>query len=859
MRTERYRFRLFAGILPAILVAFPAVSSGQTAKVRFPVSSQATVFDPYPGARSGGNYMHNYYLPPVASTPWRPSFSPDGEWIAFSMAGSIWKIRIGGDVAYELTANPTYDSSPAWSPDGRWIAYTADDQYGSINLMLLDTTTGESTELTRGQQLNLDPAWLPDGSGVLYVSTEPDGWYNVYSLPLERGIGGEPARLTKDHAYRNSRLYFGQQDIHIQPTISPDGSEMILVSNRGIPLGSGAIWRAPVGPDAMASATQVLREETLYRTRPQWSPDGTRIVYSSHRGSQYNNLYVLPVRGGEPYQLTFGEWDHFEPRWSPDGEWIVYVSNRDGVSALRRLKTFGGADQEIRIRHRVYRDPHGTFKVAVLDAETGRATEARVFLRASDGKAYAPSGSYQRVAARALHLDFFHTDGEFSVELPEGEVSIMVMKGFEREPVSATALVEAGAVTSLRLTLKRFTDYGAKGWFSGSDHVHMNYAGNLHNTPDNLMFMAAAEDLDVVGEKIANKDNRIFDHQYFNGPFDQARSTPERILAWGQEYRPPFYGHINLINLNDHLLSPYTTGYEGTAIESLYPSNTDIFRMARNQGALGGYVHPFSSEPSRVAYANARGFPVDLALGAFAYLEVMTSASQARHTARVWHRALNCGFRVTASGGEDSITGLHRTPALGAARMYAFLGRSLAWDRWVDAVREGRTFVTNGPLVQLSLNGEIPGGTVRLPPDGGSVQVEARMETAFPVDRLELIRNGEVVDNIPLRKGGRIGSVRKRIHVDRSGWYTLRALSDKPVLPIDDTHLYAETGPVYVYCGDQPIRSREDADYFIRWIDDITDQANRHAGWRSEREREHVLTQFREARTKFQQRSREAR
>ena len=97
-------------------------------------------------------------------------------------------------------------------------------------------------------------------------------------------------------------------DLHIQPTISPDGKEMILVSNRGIPLGSGAIWRAPIESDAMTKAKRILREETLYRTRPQWSHDGKRILYSSHRGSQYTNLYVLPAVGGEPYQLTFGEW-----------------------------------------------------------------------------------------------------------------------------------------------------------------------------------------------------------------------------------------------------------------------------------------------------------------------------------------------------------------------------------------------------------------------------------------------------------------------------------------------------------------------------------------------------------------------
>ena len=860
MRTKVY----LSGIsLLLLMVALPLASQQGTRRASTGDSLYGAgtpgVRDVYPEARTGGNYMHNYYLPPAASsTPWRPCFSPDGEWIAFSMGGSIWKIRRGEDVAYELTANSTYDSSPAWSPDGRWIVYTADEDYRSINLKLLNVATGESTALTSGGHVHLDPVWSPDGSKILYVSTEPDGWYHLYSMPLVNGKPGAPVRLTQDNAYANSRLYFGSEDLHIQPTISPDGNEMILVSNRGITLGSGGIWRAPIASDAMSKAKMILREETLFRTQPQWSADGKRILYSSHRGSQYNNLYVLPVDGGEPYQLTFGDWDHFEPRWSPDGEWIVYVANEHGLSELRLLKTFGGEERPIEIRRRAYRRPTGTLHVTVTDAETGQPTEARIFLRASDGKAYAPPDAYQRVAARALYLDLFHTSGDFAVELPAGEASIQAMKGFERLPVSQRVTIEPGAVTPVRLTLERFTNYKAKGWYSGSDHIHMNYGGNLHNTPENLMFMAAAEDLDMVGEKIANKDNRIFDHQYFNGPYDEGRSTPERILAWGEEYRPPFYGHINLINLTEHLISPFTTGYEGTAIESLYPSNTDIFRMAKEQGALGGYVHPYSREPSTTGYAVARGFPVDVALGALDYLEVMTSATNAVHTTRVWHRALNCGFKVTASGGEDSISNLHRTPIVGSARMYAYLGDKLEWSRWVDAVRDGRTFITNGPLVQLEINGEIAGGEVHLPAVGGSVEVAARLDTAFPVEKLELIFNGQVVEEIPLRDGGRSAELRKRINVTRSGWYTLRARTEKPVLPIDDTHLHAETGAIYVYCGDQPIRSKEDADYFIRWIDDITQQAREHPGWRSERERSHVLGQFAEARKVFEQRAREA-
>ena len=85
-----------------------------------------------------------------------------------------------------------------------------------------------------------------------------------------------------------------------------------------------------------------------------------------------------------------------------------------------------------------------------------------------------------------------------------------------------------------------------------------------------------------------------------------------------------------------------------------------------------------------------------------------------------------------------------------------------------------------------------------------------------------------------------------------SGWYTLRTAGRGIQHPIDDSFPSAETGPVYVNVGDRPIRSAADAQYFIQWIDDITRLWGGYPYWRSEREKQHVLAQFAEARKVYE-------
>ena len=801
--------------------------------------------------------MHNYYFPPApSSTPWAPSWAPDGQSIAVAMAGSIWEVDVRGGGATELTYGRTYHSSPDWSPDGRWIIYTADADANSIQLEILDVDSGEVHALTNDDQVYADPTFSPDGARVAYVATTPSGYFNVYIRAIDNGQwSGEAIAVTRDSDFGRNRLYFGPWDMHISPAWLPNSDELLLVSNRDVPLGSGQVWRMPARANGINDATVVLAEQSLYRTQPDVATDGRRFIYSSTAGAadQFNNLYVQPTAGGEPYKLTFFQHDAFHPRWSPDNERVAFITNEGGLPQLAILRTHGGGIRTIAITTRRWKRPMGRLLVTTREASTGTLAGSRVHLTASDGKFYTPTNAYARIGGQGDHI--FHHSGTFTVEVPSGSTELTVVKGFEYWPESLTVNVEPGSVTQATIDLQRMTDMAAKGWYSGSTHVHMNYGGNLHNTLENLLMMSDAEDQDVVNEQVANKDNRILDYQFFvpgGGP--HPLSTPERLLVVGQEYRPPFYGHVFMFGMHDHLLSPFTMGYEGTAIESLYPSNTDMFRLAKAQGATVGYVHAFSGEkdPLTSDLGGGKGFMVDAALGT---TDAVEWSDAARSGFFPLYAVWNNGLRIAATGGEDSISNLHRMKLVGSVRTYVHTGDyGLDMEAWFAGLREGRAFVSSGPLVEFRVDGRGAGDTVTLPVEGSTVTLSGRVESITALDRVFVVCRGEKRADIPLSTDRLSAVFTIDLKIERSGWCHLRAEGDPAErFPLDVTYAQAFTNPVWISVGEQAVRDRASADYGIRWIDTLRTMAEAWPGWRSEQEKTHVFAQFDEAREVYRQ------
>jgi hypothetical protein len=450
---------------------------------------------------------------------------------------------------------------------------------------------------------------------------------------------------------------------------------------------------------------------------------------------------------------------------------------------------------------------------------------------------------------------YFHTAGNELIEVPAGTLSVEVMKGLARQPVRRSVVIGAGTTSEVAAVLpaRRWPAGPGRRWVSGDVHVHMNYGGHYRNTPARLVLQAQAEDLDIVENLIVNKEQRIPDIAYSGRGVDPA-STPETLVVHGQEFHTSYWGHLGLLGMRNTLL-PGTAGYPNTAAASLSPTNADVADLAHAQGALVGYVHPFEEEPQPLthpSHTDADELPVDVALGKVDYMEIVSFADH-QATASVWYRLLNLGFHIPAAGGTDAMADYAtlRGP-VGLNRVYVSIPAGpLASAAWLEALKEGRTFATNGPLLDFSLAGSPIGATVTLE-HAHKVAFYARLSSVVPVDHAQIVCNGHVVRELTLRSHGETLDVGGTVPLELSGWCLLRAFTAAAEYPILDNFVYATTSPIYVAIGGEQARSPDDARFFEAWIDHLAGTTSAYPDWNSPAEKAAVLARLREARAVYE-------
>ena len=822
---------------------------------RLPVLKQIDEPHPY--------YYREMYLPQVTSGPNAASWSPDGTELVYSMQGSLWRQKLGSPEAIQLTDGPGYDSEPDWSPDGKRILYTS-YRNDALELRVLALETGTTTALVSNGAVNLDARWSPDGSRIAYVSTAFHGRFHVFVLDVHGGVpSGEPVRITEDRDRDLPRYYYSKWDLYLSPAWSPDGKELLLVSNRGQVWGTGGIWR--MEPRSGAPMTLVRDEETNWKAHPDWARDGRRVVYSSYLGRQRNQLWLTTAGAGHPFELTYCECDHTRPRWSPDGRRIAFVTNESGNVALRVVAIPGGSIEAVAPERRRYLHPTGTLRVSLEDAG-GAETSARLSVTGADGRGWAPDDAWRHAddffdrAIRPFELTYFHARGSATLTLPPGRYTVLATRGLEWAPVTRTVTVTAGTGASERIRLERLADLPAQGWWSGDMHVHMNYGGHYRNDPARLRAQAEAEDLHVVEDLIVNKEQRVPDVALFATGLDPV-STATTLVKHDQEYHTSWWGHTGHLALRDRLILPDYAGYADTAAASLFPDNATIMDLAHAQGAISGYVHPFDPPMPDPAAADplTNGLPIDVALGKADYMEVV-GFSDHRVTADVWYRLLDCGFRLPAGSGTDAMANYAslRGP-VGMNRVFARAGAKLDYAAWIAAIKAGRTFATNGPVLSFRIDGHDIGDEIVLPAGASALEAKVSLRSIVPLEKLEVVGRGGVAATIPLERGGTRADATISLPADRSGWYTLRAWSSSSAEPVLDIYPFATTSPIYVTVGGKPVRSASDARYFEAWIDRVRAAAAAHTGWNDAAEKNGVLGRLDAARAEFVRRESEAR
>lgn len=406
--------------------------------------------------------------------------------------------------------------------------------------------------------------------------------------------------------------------------------------------------------------------------------------------------------------------------------------------------------------------------------------------------------------------DHFVCPGAADLHLPAGDYTFEVERGPEYRRQSGSFHLGEGETRRIDLGLTRLADLAAEGWFSGELHVHrpveqvplLMQAEDLHVAPvitwwnnENLWRTRQAPasivtrfDGDRFLDVMAGEDERE------GGALLYFRlSQPLAIAGSTREYPSPMKF---LLEARRH---------PGVWIDIEKPFWWDVpVWLASGQVDSIGLANNHMCRGS-MSETEAWGKPRDKT-------RLPPPRGNGYWSQEIYYHVLNCGMRVPPSAG--SASGVLPNP-VGYNRVYVHVGREWTYEGWWQGLKAGRSFVTNGPLLLVLANGQLP-GHVFIAAEGTKVviRLEAGVVSPDRIAALEIVKNGRVEQKIPpdqLAAGGPV-----TIAFDRSGWFLVRAIADVPY-----TFRFASTAPYYVEIGQSKrLVSRGSARFFLNWVEE---------------------------------------
>jgi len=473
--------------------------------------------------------------------------------------------------------------------------------------------------------------------------------------------------------------------------------------------------------------------------------------------------------------------------------------------------------------------PTQAVHVRVNDAATGKPTPVRVRFTDEAGTYYAPLGRLTEfsqdpgidVGGNTLIDDeaWAYVDGAFEILLPPGRIRVQVAKGPEYRLLDDWHVVQAGRL-SMRLTIERFIDMRAQGWFSGDVATY-----NL--TPHAALLEAAGEDvallqLLVVERRIENRHS-LANICAFSGQEPALANPPHAVIVNSK----------NQSDLGDLVLLH--------AHRPIFPLS---FRSATDSWILEDWCDQCHRKGGLVIADHWlecwRGEAPEEMLAEIVRGKIDALLAFDRESLGFWYEFLNAGLRIPLAAGSRKDSNCE---VVGKQRVYAYVGNEILAPGnrdWIEAVRRGRSFVTNGPLMLVRFDEFFPGDSVLVERAKLGLNMEVVVRSAEGFHDAEIVFNGEVVDRFAADQPRSVVSLTAGI----GGWLAARYVSP-------DGALWAHTNPIYVEGNEWPQRAGARArltarlDRNLRWAREPGNVAD-------DRAREHLIQVLVEAKNALQ-------